>query len=420
MAFRTPVAYCSFNPGGTCAATVRLMRFPSRVTGSALLRTFALCLGGAGCLLGSYFSTLSKSSLLKIGPGRHPGLAYGQTGYRGDSSNASGRGNSVCYIGTGALFEHGRLFERRAAPIVSMCHDYEGTDCSGRLWPWPMPSPTRVQQWPGIIDHVQESIGSRNLDDHGPSVRNRVRETRPQTRVCPRRLSDVSRTVRLMTTAAAALDDLLAPIPTTCSLVGYGRVSTREQNLARQQDKLTAVGCIKCFFDKASGRNAERPGLADCFEYLRDGDVLVVLSLDRLGRSVEDLIRIVAELKRRGVGFHSIHERLDTTTPGGMFVFHVFAALAEFVRTIIVGNTNEGLAAARARGQRLGRPPAMTPEKLAYARELLARPEETMASIARLLEVSRSTLYNALPEIKGALPAPRSAATNPAPKRDRG
>lgn len=216
-----------------------------------------------------------------------------------------------------------------------------------------------------------------------------------------------------MTTATAGLDDLLAPEPTTGALVGYGRVSTREQNLARQKDKLTESGCIKCFFDKTSGRNAERPGLTECFEYLRQGDVLVVISLDRLGRSVEDLIRIVAELKRRGVGFHSIHERLDTTTPGGMFVFHVFAALAEFVRTIIVGNTNEGLAAARARGQRLGRPPAMTPEKLAYARELLAEPEASMASIARLLGVSRSTLYKSLPDLKPAanmLPAARASA----------
>lgn len=216
-----------------------------------------------------------------------------------------------------------------------------------------------------------------------------------------------------MTETASTLDDLLAPSPAGGALVGYGRVSTREQNLARQQDRLTAAGCIKCFFDKASGRNADRPGLEDCFEYLRPGDVLVVLSLDRLGRSVEDLIKIVAELKRCGVGFHSIHERLDTTTPGGMFVFHVFAALAEFVRTIIVNNTHEGLAAARARGQRLGRPPAMTPEKLAYARELLAAPDATMASIARLLGVSRSTLYKALPDLKptaSALPTAESTS----------
>ncbi|GAA2705326.1 recombinase family protein [Micromonospora olivasterospora] len=193
--------------------------------------------------------------------------------------------------------------------------------------------------------------------------------------------------------------DLLAPTPLAGALVGYGRVSTREQNLARQQAALTAAGCAKCFFDKASGKNADRPGLRDAFEYLRPGDALTVVSLDRLGRSLEDLITIVGRLKRMNVGFQSLHEKLDTTTAGGMFVFHVFAALAEFIRTIIVANTSEGLAAARARGQRLGRPPAMTPEKLAYALQLLAEPDRSMSSIAKLLGVSRSTLYKALPEL---------------------
>ncbi|WP_047891556.1 recombinase family protein, partial [Micromonospora sp. RV43] len=141
--------------------------------------------------------------------------------------------------------------------------------------------------------------------------------------------------------------DLLAPTPLAGVLVGYGRVSTREQNLARQQAALSAAGCAKCFFDKASGKNADRPGLHDAFEYLRPGDALTVVSLDRLGRSLEDLITIVGRLKRHRVGFQSLHEKLDTTTAGGMFVFHVFAALAEFIRTIIVANTNEGLAAAR-------------------------------------------------------------------------
>ncbi len=194
-------------------------------------------------------------------------------------------------------------------------------------------------------------------------------------------------------------DDLLAPAPLVGVLVGYGRVSTREQNLARQQAGLTAAGCAKCFFDKASGKNTDRPELAKMFDYIRPGDALVVVSLDRLGRSLEDLIAIVGRLKRHGVGFQSLHEKLDTTTAGGMFVFHVFAALAEFVRTIIVANTNEGLAAARARGQRLGRPPAMTPEKLAYARQLLTEPDQSISAIAKLVGVSRSTLYKVLPEL---------------------
>jgi len=203
----------------------------------------------------------------------------------------------------------------------------------------------------------------------------------------------------MSTIPSPADGNLLAPTPLAGVLVGYGRVSTREQNLARQQGALTAAGCAKCFFDKASGKNADRPGLHDAFEYLRPGDALTVVSLDRLGRSLEDLITIVGRLKRAGVGFQSLHEKLDTTTAGGMFVFHVFAALAEFIRTIIVANTNEGLAAARARGQRLGRPPAMTPEKVAYALQLLAEPDRSISSIAKLLGISRSTLYKALPEL---------------------
>ncbi len=200
-------------------------------------------------------------------------------------------------------------------------------------------------------------------------------------------------------TAAPVEGAVLAPAPAAGVLVGYGRVSTREQNLARQEAALAAAGCAKCFFDKASGKNADRPELAKTFDYIRPGDVLTVVSLDRLGRSLEDLITIVGRLKRQGVGFQSLHEKLDTTTAGGMFVFHVFAALAEFVRTIIVANTNEGLAAARARGQRLGRPPAMTPEKLAYARQLLAEPDRSLSAIAKLVGVSRTTLYKVLPEL---------------------
>ncbi|WP_157547780.1 recombinase family protein [Micromonospora sp. ATCC 39149] len=214
-----------------------------------------------------------------------------------------------------------------------------------------------------------------------------------------------------MTVPTPAHGDLLAPAPLSGSgvLVGYGRVSTREQNLARQQTALTAAGCARCFFDKASGKNTDRPELERMFDYIRPGDALTVVSLDRLGRSLEDLIAIVGRLKRQQVGFLSLHEKLDTTTAGGMFVFHVFAALAEFLRTIIVANTHEGLAAARARGQRLGRPPAMTPEKVAYALQLLAEPDRSLSSIATLLGVSRSTLYKALPALTP--PAPRLPAS---------
>jgi DNA invertase Pin-like site-specific DNA recombinase len=193
----------------------------------------------------------------------------------------------------------------------------------------------------------------------------------------------------------------LAPEPAvlTGARIGYARVSTSSQLLDRQTRALTEAGCIRVFADTQSGRTADRPELAACLDYLRAGDTLVVPSLDRLSRSLQDLIDIVAELRHRGVGFCSLHEALDTTTPGGRLIFHVFAALAEFIRELIVEGTHEGLDAARARGQRLGRPPALTPEQVRQARDLLTRPGNSVASIARLLRVSRSTIYKYLPEL---------------------
>lgn len=141
-------------------------------------------------------------------------------------------------------------------------------------------------------------------------------------------------------------------------------MSTRDQRLDRQLAALTAAGCIRIFADKKSGKNADRSELWACLDYLRPGDTLVVPSLDRLGRSLQDLIAIVAGLRKRGIGFRSLHEALDTTTAGGRLVFHVFAALAEFIRELIIEGTNEGLDAARARGTRLGRPPAMTSDQV--------------------------------------------------------
>jgi DNA invertase Pin-like site-specific DNA recombinase len=199
---------------------------------------------------------------------------------------------------------------------------------------------------------------------------------------------------------ALALPEGLAPEPAVGgALIGYARVSTRGQNLDAQIRALEQAGCLRVFADKLSGKDAARPELAACLDYLRPGDTLVVTRLDRLSRSLQDLIATVADLRRRGAGFRSVHEALDTTTPGGRLVFHVFAALAEFIRELIVEGTHEGLAAARARGVRLGRPPAMNEEKLRQARTMLARPEETISSIARLLGVSRATLYKHLPEI---------------------
>lgn len=172
-------------------------------------------------------------------------------------------------------------------------------------------------------------------------------------------------------------DDLLAAesAALTGALIGYARVSTRDQKLDRQLAALNAAGCLKVFADKKSGKNTEREELGKALGYLRLGDILVVESLDRLGRSLQDLINIVSALRRQGVGLRSLKEAIDTTTPGGRLVFHVFAALAEFIRELIVEGTNEGLDAARARGQRLGRPPAMTPEQVGHARAMLAQPQ---------------------------------------------
>ncbi|MDQ1749564.1 MAG: hypothetical protein QOE71_620 [Pseudonocardiales bacterium] len=206
--------------------------------------------------------------------------------------------------------------------------------------------------------------------------------------------------------------DLLAaePVVLTGALIGYARVSSAGQVLDRQSLALNEAGCLRIFTDKQSGKTADRPELTACLDFLRPGDTLVVPSLDRLSRSLADLITIVAELRQRGIGFRSLHETLDTTTPGGRLVFHVFSALAEYIRELIIQGTHEGLAAAKARGQRLGRPPALTPEQVRHARDLLTRPDNTVASIARLLGVSRSTLYKHIPEITG-----RKAAIEPAP-----
>ncbi|MFJ8078770.1 recombinase family protein [Streptomyces sp. NPDC096176] len=204
--------------------------------------------------------------------------------------------------------------------------------------------------------------------------------------------------------------------------MGYARVSTKGQLLDRQVRALTEAGCIRIFADKKSGKNAEREELWKALDFLREGDTLVVPSLDRLGRSLQDLIAIVSGLRKRGVGFTSLHEALDTTTPGGRLVFHVFAALAEFIRELIVQGTNEGLDAARARGARLGRPPAMTDEQVRHARDLLARPENTVTSIAKLLGVSRNTIYNYVPELKGgrlALAESTNTAELPRPSRSK-
>jgi DNA invertase Pin-like site-specific DNA recombinase len=180
------------------------------------------------------------------------------------------------------------------------------------------------------------------------------------------------------------------------ALLGYARVSTFEQDPALQLDALAAAGCDRVFTDQASGALEDRVELARMLDHARDGDTLVVWRLDRLGRSVRHLVDTVMELERRGVGFRSLSESIDTTTSGGRLVFHVFAALAEFERDLIRERTRAGLLAARARGRNGGRPSVMTAEKLRVARELYGAREHTTAQIAAVLGVSRATLYRHL------------------------
>jgi len=181
------------------------------------------------------------------------------------------------------------------------------------------------------------------------------------------------------------------PPRATGALMGYTRASTCDQNLNRQIDALSAVGCNSIFADKEPGKNSERRELRRLFDAARPGDILVVASLGRLSRSVQDLIPLVVGLRDRGIGFKTLHEGLDTTAPDGRLIFDVFAALAELLRELIIEGTHEGLATARSRGRVGGRPTVMTAEKITAARALLV--ETSIAAIARHIGVSRGTLY---------------------------
>ena len=177
--------------------------------------------------------------------------------------------------------------------------------------------------------------------------------------------------------------------------VGYARVSTADQDLALQLDALAAAGCAKVFEDRASGARADRPGLRAALDYARDGDVLVTWKLDRLGRSLPHLIETVAALEQRGVGFRSLTEAIDTTTPGGRLVFHMFAAHGQFERDLIRERTRAGLAAAAARGRTGGRRPVVTQEKLRRAQALIAKGLSVRDAAVRL-RVGKTALYDAL------------------------
>ena len=180
-------------------------------------------------------------------------------------------------------------------------------------------------------------------------------------------------------------------------LIGYARVSTQDQNPELQLDALKKGGCEKVFTEKASGAQRDRPQLTAALDYMREGDTLIVWKLDRLARSLKQLIETVEELERRGIGFRSLTEAIDTTTAGGKLVFHLFAALAEFERSIIRERTNAGLQAARERGRTGGRPPALSEKDIQEAKALLRDPEITVNQVAKRLSVAASTLYRHLP-----------------------
>ncbi|MBA4227088.1 MAG: recombinase [Hyphomonas sp.] len=180
--------------------------------------------------------------------------------------------------------------------------------------------------------------------------------------------------------------------------IGYARVSTRDQNLSLQEEALKKFGCDRIFIETASGAQRDRPQLKEAVSFLREGDVLVVWKLDRLARSLRQLIETVDELAGKGVGFASVTEAIDTTTPGGKMIFHVFGALAEFERELIRERTASGLSAAKARGVRLGRPNSLDASELGVARSLKKSGEMTATQIADHLGVSRATLYRALKE----------------------
>tara|TARA_B100000614_G_scaffold13511_1_gene11391 strand:+ start:64 stop:627 length:564 start_codon:yes stop_codon:yes gene_type:complete len=177
--------------------------------------------------------------------------------------------------------------------------------------------------------------------------------------------------------------------------VGYARVSTNDQNMAMQIEALQKAGCDRIFTDVASGAKAERSGLTEALTYVREGDTLTVWKLDRLGRSMKHLIETVGELEANGIGFRSITENIDTNTPGGRLVFHLFGALSQFERDLIRERTNAGLQVAREKGRMGGRKPVMSPEKLAKAQQLISSGLNVREAAARL-KVSKTTLYQAL------------------------
>ncbi len=188
-------------------------------------------------------------------------------------------------------------------------------------------------------------------------------------------------------------------------LVGYARVSTLEQKSALQTDALKVAGCERIFTEKASGAQRDRPELNAALDYLRAGDTLVVWKLDRLARSIHQMIETVENLQARGIELRSLTENIDTSTASGRLIFHIFGALAEFERTVIRERTSAGLQAARERGKKGGRPRILGPKDLAAAKAMLADPAIRVEDVAARLKVSPATLYRHVPGGRSGLRA---------------
>lgn len=175
--------------------------------------------------------------------------------------------------------------------------------------------------------------------------------------------------------------------------IGYARVSTDDQDLALQLDALNASGCETIYQEKVSGKDTRRSELAQCLKALRSGDTLVVWRMDRLGRSLSDLVHIITDLEARGIGFESLTEKIETSSATGKLMFHVFAAMAEFERNIIRERTHAGLQAARARGRVGGRKRKLDDQQKKQIKALLRDPTITVSEIAQRYGVSRTTIY---------------------------
>ena len=179
-------------------------------------------------------------------------------------------------------------------------------------------------------------------------------------------------------------------------LIGYARVSTEDQKLDLQHDALLKTGCQKIFDETASGALTRLPAREQLLNFARPGDTVVVFKLDRLGRSLPDLIELVNTLGQRGVGLRSLRESIDTTTPAAKLTFHVFCALAEFERDVVRERTRAGLLAARERGKKPGRPRSLNQQQIEMARTMMANPRLSARQVADQLGVHRTTLYRSL------------------------